>query len=197
MHWPFINNNFLNAKSLILVIFIFCSYFTSILLFSTRNVSKDPCSIKPGWQTMSFWEMVHKKHRNMEKYALSYLFLSVTDSRTGFILIYFSFKNQHLLFLHLLRESKKRQGGWGQGWGQSQKWSRSPLPPLPCIPWTIFRGSPVLRNRPDKDKEGRDGGVDRHSWGLEASMISKKGWGWEQEVKKGDVCRQLRAGQRH
>lgn len=30
---------------------------------------------------------------------------------------------------------------------------------------TIFRGSPVLRTRPDKDKDRRDEGVDKHSWG--------------------------------
>lgn len=30
---------------------------------------------------------------------------------------------------------------------------------------TIFRGSPVLRTRPDKEKERRDEGVDRPSGG--------------------------------
>lgn len=30
---------------------------------------------------------------------------------------------------------------------------------------TIFRGSLILRSGPDKDKDRRDGGVDRRSWG--------------------------------
>lgn len=40
---------------------------------------------------------------------------------------------------------------------------------------TIFRGSPVLRTRPDKEKERRDEGVDRPSGGQRRACYQKGG----------------------
>lgn len=89
---------------------------------------------------------------------------------TGFVvihLIYPYFKILHLLCLHVLGESKKRQGGWGVRVGTIPKMTQATVAPslLAYLGLTIFRGSPVLRTRPDKDKDRRDEGVDKHSWG--------------------------------
>lgn len=99
--------------------FTSCLYLTSILLFYIHNVSKGLSFTKSGWQKRGFWEMCTKK-TNLEKYALLYLLLrryqTVIDAITGLLLNYL-FKNQHLLYFHVPRESKKRWGVCGGGKG--------------------------------------------------------------------------------
>lgn len=87
------------------------------------------------------------------------------------------------------------EGGGGEGGDNPQNDPGHQCPPPAYLGQTIFRGSLILRSGPDKDKDRRDGGVDRRSWG-KGKACYQRGVRVRAGGKKGDGCGQLRAEQR-